>query len=187
MATHSSILAWKILWTEEQGGLQSMGSQKVWHDWVIKHTHGPLRQNSEILQHVKNLSFRFISQLVCEVVHEEVSDVVEYWDSKGPKWWIDKWQKGLGHLPSTRTVKHPLCWQAHLSLLYTFLVAKSYLASLSVQFGGTCHRITALQFVWSSRNLFPSKWFSTFIYSFVSQFCWDIIDEQRCISLRCTA
>jgi len=28
MATHSSILAWKILWTEESGGLQSMGSQK---------------------------------------------------------------------------------------------------------------------------------------------------------------
>ena len=27
-ATHSSILAWKILWTEEPGGLQSMGSQK---------------------------------------------------------------------------------------------------------------------------------------------------------------
>ena len=30
MATHSSILAWEILWTEEPGGLQSMGSQKRW-------------------------------------------------------------------------------------------------------------------------------------------------------------
>ena len=30
MATHSSILAWKIPWTEEPGGLQSMGSQKSW-------------------------------------------------------------------------------------------------------------------------------------------------------------
>ena len=29
MATHSSILAWRILWTEETGGLQSMGSQRV--------------------------------------------------------------------------------------------------------------------------------------------------------------
>ena len=28
MATHSSILAWRILWTEESGGLQSMGSQR---------------------------------------------------------------------------------------------------------------------------------------------------------------
>ena len=31
MATHSSILAWKIQWTEEPGGLQSMGSQRVGH------------------------------------------------------------------------------------------------------------------------------------------------------------
>jgi len=32
MATHSSILAWKIPWTEEPGRLQSMGSQKVRHN-----------------------------------------------------------------------------------------------------------------------------------------------------------
>jgi len=32
MATHSSILAWRIPWTEEVGGLQSMGSQTVGHD-----------------------------------------------------------------------------------------------------------------------------------------------------------
>ena len=32
MATHSSILAWKIPWTEEPGGLQSKGSQRVGHD-----------------------------------------------------------------------------------------------------------------------------------------------------------
>ena len=32
MATHSSILAWKIPWAEKPGGLQSMGSQRVRHD-----------------------------------------------------------------------------------------------------------------------------------------------------------
>ena len=32
MATHSSILAWEIPWTEEPGRLQSMGSQRVRHD-----------------------------------------------------------------------------------------------------------------------------------------------------------
>jgi len=32
MATHSSILAWRILWAEEPGGLQSMGSQRVGQD-----------------------------------------------------------------------------------------------------------------------------------------------------------
>ena len=34
MAPHSSPLAWKIPWTEEAGGLQSMGSRRVGHDWV---------------------------------------------------------------------------------------------------------------------------------------------------------
>ena len=34
MATHSSILAWKIPWTEEPGGLQSLGVQRVGHSWV---------------------------------------------------------------------------------------------------------------------------------------------------------
>ena len=34
MATHSSILAWRIPWTEEPGGLQSTGSQRVGHDWA---------------------------------------------------------------------------------------------------------------------------------------------------------
>ena len=32
MATHSSILDWRIPWTEDPGGLQSMGSQRVGHD-----------------------------------------------------------------------------------------------------------------------------------------------------------
>ena len=34
MAPHSSALAWKVPWTEEPGGLQSMGSRRVGHDWV---------------------------------------------------------------------------------------------------------------------------------------------------------
>ena len=34
MAIHSRILAWRIQWTEEPGGLKSMGSQRVAHDWV---------------------------------------------------------------------------------------------------------------------------------------------------------
>ena len=37
MATHSSILAWRIPWTEEPGGPQSMGSQRVGHDLAAEH------------------------------------------------------------------------------------------------------------------------------------------------------
>ena len=34
MATHSSVLAWRVPWAEEPGGLQSMGSQRAGHEWV---------------------------------------------------------------------------------------------------------------------------------------------------------
>ena len=48
MATHSSILAWKILWTEVSGGPQSMGSQRVGHNWATKHAQG-IRMRVSIL------------------------------------------------------------------------------------------------------------------------------------------
>ena len=39
-ATNSSIVAWKIPWTEKPGGLQSIGSERVGHDWSnLAHTH----------------------------------------------------------------------------------------------------------------------------------------------------
>ena len=47
MAIHPSILAWKISWTEEPGGLQSMGSQRVGHDWatnILTHSSTTERQ-----------------------------------------------------------------------------------------------------------------------------------------------
>ena len=42
MATHSSTLAWETAWTEEPGGLQSMGSHRVGHDWASEHTQEPM-------------------------------------------------------------------------------------------------------------------------------------------------
>ena len=39
MATYSSVLAWKIPWTEEPGGLQSRGSKRVGNNLVTEHTH----------------------------------------------------------------------------------------------------------------------------------------------------
>ena len=44
MATHSILPAWRIPWTEEPGGLQSMGLQRVRHSWTANtHTHNPLQ------------------------------------------------------------------------------------------------------------------------------------------------
>ena len=49
MATHSSILAWRIPWMEEPGGLQSTGSQRVGHDWVTSLTY-LLRVPNKLIQ-----------------------------------------------------------------------------------------------------------------------------------------
>ena len=62
MATRSSVLAWEIPWTEEPGGLPSLGSQRAGHDWACPHisnaiqylSQGPSRV-SLIAQMVKNL------------------------------------------------------------------------------------------------------------------------------------
>ena len=51
MATHSSILAWRIPWTEELGGPQSMGSPRVRHDCATKHT--CTRVNKQVFSPVK--------------------------------------------------------------------------------------------------------------------------------------
>ena len=42
MAAHSGIPAWRIPWTEEPGGRQPMGSQRVGHDWATKRSTGQL-------------------------------------------------------------------------------------------------------------------------------------------------
>ena len=47
MATHSSTLAWKIPWMEEPGGLQSMESQRVRHDWATSLSHFSLSCTGE--------------------------------------------------------------------------------------------------------------------------------------------
>ena len=57
LATHSSILAWKISWTEEPGGLQSMGSQRVRHDWETNTFPSPWFWDSFVLLHVSTVPF----------------------------------------------------------------------------------------------------------------------------------
>ena len=55
MATHSSILAWRIPRTEEPGGLQSIGSQRVRHDW------SGLGMHMEEIHHPVNCILRMIA------------------------------------------------------------------------------------------------------------------------------
>ena len=70
VATHSSILAWRILWTEEPGRLLSMGSQRDRHDWATEHVHALLRgikRRSEIW-----ISFRHGSGSIFQVKFQKM-------------------------------------------------------------------------------------------------------------------
>ena len=71
MATHSSILAWRIPWTEEPGGLQSMGSQRVEHNCATKTFHfskGPVKgQNQEQL--ISGATYLFAKKSVRQTVN----------------------------------------------------------------------------------------------------------------------
>ena len=55
-AIHSSILAWRIPWTEEPGGLQYMGSQRVRHDWATKKKNWWVQQ---MIYKIQPAQFRF--------------------------------------------------------------------------------------------------------------------------------
>ena len=62
MATHSSILAWKIPWAEEPSGLQSMGSQRTGHDWAGMHTQVILRNKHQYFTNSGNVQRHFVQK-----------------------------------------------------------------------------------------------------------------------------
>ena len=54
MAAHSWILTWETSWTEEPGGLQPMGSQRVRHDLVTEQQLNPIKSKKKIYLHLNN-------------------------------------------------------------------------------------------------------------------------------------
>ena len=94
MATHSSILAWRIPWTEEPGGLQSTGSHRVGHDWVtwlyllqIHRWHHPYRENEEelrsLLLKVKEESEKVALKLNIQKTKITASGPITWWQIDG--------------------------------------------------------------------------------------------------------
>ena len=89
MATHSSILAWRIPWMEEPGRLQSMGSQRVGHDWATS----PQLTSPHLYPHAPN---------PCQSWEEQcLSPSVKWgwgWEARGkekslPLFWESKWRQ----------------------------------------------------------------------------------------------
>ena len=106
MATHSSIPAWRIPWTEEAGRLQSSGLQKVGHDWAHIHTH------LIILSH---FSGHYRASLVAQVV-KNLPAMRETW-----VWsldWDDPLEKGMVTLFSILAWRIPMDRGAGLTTVH---------------------------------------------------------------------
>ena len=71
MATHSSILAWRIPWTEEPGGLQFIGLQRIRHDWVTN-THACARAHTQTHTHTQ-LGLLHCRQILYLLSHHGIS------------------------------------------------------------------------------------------------------------------
>ena len=82
MAIHSSILAWRIPWTEKPGRLQSMGSQRVGHDW----SDVACTQAMVVLQRVGTLWTNFLKCLTHGSVQSSHSVMSDSLRPHGPQW-----------------------------------------------------------------------------------------------------
>ena len=88
MATQSSILAWRIPWTEQPGRLQSMGSQRIGHDWATNthtHTHTHTHNTHRLGLYFSSRDLRQLSgsnsgekHLIQFAVSREVLDILQF-------------------------------------------------------------------------------------------------------------
>ena len=93
MATHSRILAWKIPWTEEPGGLHSMGLQRVRHNWAtntsghLLESRGRGRSWLEFLEAVLN-------SLTAKTTNSVVYKITVYFSHYSPQWVVSGVTRG---------------------------------------------------------------------------------------------
>ena len=93
MASHSSILAWRSPWTEEPGGLQSMGSQRVRHNWatIISFTFIPFVP-------LGSMAYWFFSWPKCFFLTKNLNTQVHLCQSSSSEVWISEWRGAMFHL-----------------------------------------------------------------------------------------
>ena len=87
MTAHSSILVWRIPWTEETGGLQSMWSQRVWHSWATNTFRDHQQLMSYPLFFTDIFFFKVLEILVVEILWRQ--SVQKLKTSRVWSWWID--------------------------------------------------------------------------------------------------
>ena len=127
MATHSSILAWRIQWTEEPGRLQSMGSQRVGHDWaantftlselgsfsIFLSFHLTLGETSCCLGHywLERLTRQEIAAISLIADKELERPGALSWKHSGNQW-SGPWSGKLKSLLTTSSMRKPGSWSS---------------------------------------------------------------------------
>ena len=89
MATHFSILAWKIPWMEEPGSLQSMGSQRTGHDWATSLASWK-KSYDRPRQHIKKQRHYFADQDLFSQSYDFSSSHVWMWELDHKQSWAPK-------------------------------------------------------------------------------------------------
>ena len=147
MATHSSILAWRIPWTEEPGGLQSTGSQRVGNNWAISlstafHYIHFLLRGMCIAVFLRNnfkllckQSFKYKTQMICSLLPSEEFQLLELfaymasikfslgvkitsWVHLVVQWWRD-WLPLQGTCVRSLVQEYPTCCGVTKFVLHT--------------------------------------------------------------------
>ena len=67
LATHSSVLAWRVPWTEEPGGLQSLGSHRVRQGWATEHEHSIYRASLNLQK--QNVTILIVNESYTQIIH----------------------------------------------------------------------------------------------------------------------
>ena len=124
MATHSSILTWKIPWTEEPDGLQSIGSQRVEHNWVTN-TNNPyllgIRSNTEFSEASQGPTLQAgssKSSTLCLAMLTLFCITCQFWSMRHQKKSVGDFLSGkLRDLHKEKKKK-----KAFLSIIFTFSV-----------------------------------------------------------------
>ena len=134
LATHSSILARRIPWTEEPGGVQAMGSQRVGHDWATNTFTFTQRLYFPILRMIKlRLLIRSYvtgpkTEPVCEQVKIQIPVWATQWFPPPPFWQLRVFHykhvtaRSVSHLP------HSFAWAKLLGHVYQkqIIIQQSY-------------------------------------------------------------
>ena len=150
-ATRSSILAWKIPWTEEPGGLHSMGPQRAGHDWA--HTHNDLYTACRLPNVHPRVSTTDFLVLIFNSFSFEASDQAIYHSP-----WVFIYSKTQSHIFSTQIGWQIRClkvwpWRGFLLLLSLEITLNDtgvQLPSIS-----SLHPCIKTTHPWTSLRIFP--------------------------------